>query len=233
MIVVCVYKSGGDFTAEHVQALKNGLDKYMPYDFEFWCFTDKPGQVKGFVDRTIRLIHDLPGWWSKIELFRPVYKEQHILYFDLDVLIIKPIDQFFINAIEEYSPIMLRSSNPVGERNDWPSTSIMAWVGNNLNNIYLKFFKLGNVIERAKIDNPKVAGQQGDQGFIRTCVNPNKFQDYLPDNYILFKNEYMQDPKRFKDTVILNWTGKPRYQDMSNGLSEIKELWNNQKQLCQ
>ncbi len=230
MIVTCVYKSGGDFTAEHVLALKNGLDKNMPCDFEFWCFTDKPEEVAGFVDKTIQLLHDLPGWWSKIELFRAVYKHQHILYFDLDVLILKLIDQFFINTIEEYSPIMLRSSDPKGYRNDWPSSSIMAWQGNNLNNIYLKFFQLGNVIERAKIDNPSYAGQQGDQGFIRTCVNPNKFQDYLPENYILFKNEYLHNPKRFKEAVILNWTGKPRFKNMGPGLKRIKNLWNNQKQ---
>ena len=223
MIVVCVYKSGGDFTSEHVVALKAGLLKYMPCNFKFWCLTDCPGEVIDIADSVINLFHNLPGWWSKIELFRALYPMEQVIYFDLDVLILKELSMF-VDVITENSTIMLRSADRVGKENDWPSSSIMSWYGNDLNDIYLQFIALGNVIEKSK-EKISRAGQRTDQGFIGSMINPNKFQDYLWDNYILYKIEYLENPKLFEQAHILNWTGKPRYQDMPKEFKHIKDLW--------
>lgn len=223
MIVVCTYKSGGDFTADHVAALKKQLVKYMPCNFEFWCFTDMKEEVALIADKVIPLIHNLPGWWSKIELFRPVYHTQLVVYFDLDVMIRKDLDEF-IDIVEDFRPLMLRSADRVGRKNDWPSSSIMAWQGNELNAIYTTFFADPRTIEKTQ-QNTTRAGQRTDQGFIRTVINPRKFQDYLPDHYVLFKIEYLRQPKYFQQATILNWTGRPRYQQMVDD-NHIKKEWN-------
>lgn len=224
IIFVCVYKSGGDFGPEHVEALRHQLKQHITIPFRFWCLTDKPVDVQNIADTVVELKHNLPGWWSKIELFRPIYERNTmIVYFDLDVLLLKNIDRF-IETVMQRHPMMLRSADRVGKANDWPSSSIMTWKGNELEEIYTKFIELGNVIEES-IHNTARAGQQGDQGFIRGICNPSKLQDYLPDNYILYKIDYLQDPTLFEQARILNWTGKPRFQFMNYTFRHIKEVW--------
>ena len=81
--VACVLKSGGDFTPEHVYALKNALNEHLP-EHRFYCFTD----VDCMPVWMIPLIHDLPGWWSKMELCRPDEIPGTVLYIDLDTVIL-------------------------------------------------------------------------------------------------------------------------------------------------
>lgn len=229
-MIVCVYKSGGDFTSKYVNALKTSLDKYFPTEFDFWCFTDRPEEINGFVDNCILLKHDLPGWWSKIELFKEVYPyNSRVMYFDLDVLILKDLTDFYEAVVKHPAPLMLRSSDPVGKSYDWPSSSIISWTGNDLHAIYEAFMDNENVILEAG-NNVRRAGQQTDQGFIRLIINPDKFQDFLPEDYIVFKNEYFQNPKLFESAYILNWTGKPRYPQMGENLQHIKNIWEGKEQ---
>lgn len=229
-LIVCVYKSGGDFTSLYVKALRESLDKYFPVAFDFWCFTDLPEEVEDYVDSCILLKHNLPGWWSKIELFDNVYLDyREVFYFDLDVLILKPLHTFYVNVLEHEGPLMLRSTDRIGKSLNWPSSSIMSWTGNDLHAIYEAFMANGNIILEAG-NNRSRAGQRTDQGFIRTVLNPDKFQDILPENYIVFKNEYLRQPKLFEEAYILNWTGRPRYPDMENGLHQIKNIWEGTKQ---
>lgn len=230
-LIVCVYKSGGDFTSKWVEALKSGLDEFFPTAFDFWCFTDKPEEVLHCVDSVHILKHDLPGWWSKIELFDNIYEDnREVIYFDLDVMPMRNLHEFYVAILEHPGPLMLRSSDRVGKAEDWPSSSIMSWTSNDLHPIYEAFMVNEHIILESK-NNTARAGQQTDQGFIRTVLNPDKFQDVLPENYIVFKNEYLKDPRLFETAHILNWTGKPRYPNMGKDLEHIKSIWNRKPQL--
>lgn len=85
LVVACVLKSGGTFLPEHVQALQQGVAKSLP-DNRFVCLSDM--DVPG-VER-MPLVHGLPGWWSKLELFSPgVFQtDTQVLYIDLDTVIV-------------------------------------------------------------------------------------------------------------------------------------------------
>lgn len=72
---LCVLRSGGDFKPEHVQRLA----KQVP---ELVCLSDVP--VEGV--KTIPLLYGWPGWWSKLEIFRPNI-EGDVFYLDLDTLV--------------------------------------------------------------------------------------------------------------------------------------------------
>lgn len=224
MKIACVYKSGGDFDARYVQALGACLHRHVDEEFEFICLTDRPKEVERFV-HVIELQHDLPGWWSKIELFNPkVLEDDYVLYFDLDVIVLKSLYEMLKVVKKSFYPIMLRSRDAEGELNDWPSSSIMAWQGHNMDEVYQEFFRRGNVIETAG-ENISRAGQRTDQGFIRTVVNPDKFQDYLPKGYVIFKMDYLRNPSLYDQATVLNWTGKPRFHTMDNKYLKIKSLW--------
>lgn len=78
MICVCVLRSGGEYNADHVR----WLARQVP---GLHCISDIP--IDGVP--TIPMLHDWPGWWSKLELFRPDITED-LLYYDLDTVVITP-----------------------------------------------------------------------------------------------------------------------------------------------
>ena len=74
-LIACVFRAGGDYTLDHVDLLKKQV----------------PGLVCFGVD--IPFLYDWPGWWGKMELFRPDI-EKDILFFDLDTVITGDIKHY-------------------------------------------------------------------------------------------------------------------------------------------
>ena len=75
MNFVCVLKTGGIYTAAHVERLRAMLWKPVI------CLTDDPDVT----EPKIALENDWPGWWSKLELFK--HDLGHVCYLDLDVTV--------------------------------------------------------------------------------------------------------------------------------------------------
>lgn len=89
MKIATVLRSGGDYNQSHVQ----WLYKQLPADIEKVCFTDLT--IPGV--NTIKLTEDLPGWWSKIEMFNPDSVAEDIFYLDLDVVVVGDISDILAN----------------------------------------------------------------------------------------------------------------------------------------
>ena len=91
MIVACVLKSGGEYEVKHVMALRDQILSHSP-DADIVCLSDVDFTLH-FV-RRVPLTHGWPGWWSKLELFRPgaLPVGERVLYLDLDTTIVGPID---------------------------------------------------------------------------------------------------------------------------------------------
>jgi lipopolysaccharide biosynthesis glycosyltransferase len=94
--IVCVHW-GDKYPKDFVRALKQQVERYCSYEFNFYCFTDN---VTEDYDR------EFPHNWNdrengkfwayrKIYMFDDVIQEDEILYLDLDVLIHDSIDKFF------------------------------------------------------------------------------------------------------------------------------------------
>lgn len=81
LTIACVLKSGGIYDPSWVARLQTGVAKHLPVAHRFVCLSD----IDVSCER-IRLEHGWPGWWSKIELFRPGLFDGRALFFDLDVL---------------------------------------------------------------------------------------------------------------------------------------------------
>ena len=80
--VFCVLRSGGEYKPDHVLRLHRQVLNHLP-DADFRCLSDI--EIRGI--RTLPLIYDWPGWWSKMELFRPEISGD-ILFMDLDTSIV-------------------------------------------------------------------------------------------------------------------------------------------------
>lgn len=77
-----VLRSGGLYGIEYVDALRVGLSLWAPKTSRFVVLTDV-AQVGPFA---IPLELELPGWWAKLELFRPGVFDGPVVYLDLDTL---------------------------------------------------------------------------------------------------------------------------------------------------
>jgi hypothetical protein len=103
-VVACVYWKGvfknreKVYSPEWVYILRNMVKRHMPTDedYRFVCLTNVPNEFDGSVE-TITLKHNWPGWWSKLELFRPgVFEEgDRVFYLDLDSVIVRDLMPFF------------------------------------------------------------------------------------------------------------------------------------------
>ncbi len=96
LTVVTVLRSGGDYDVGWFYALKRGLLRHLSIEYRaptpgplepgtwtLWCLTDLSVGRAG-----IPLEHGWPGWWSKVEIFRPGLFEGLVLYLDLDTLVV-------------------------------------------------------------------------------------------------------------------------------------------------
>ena len=96
--VACVYWKGefrgreNLYHEEYVAKLQRMVARNLPTPHKFVCLSNTEVPCE-----RIPLKHDWPGYWSKIELFRPGLFEGRVLYLDLDVFVLKdltPIVEF-------------------------------------------------------------------------------------------------------------------------------------------
>ncbi len=81
MNVVCVLQNSAVYGPQDVAALRQGIDAYLGPD-RLLCLSDVDVPCA-----RIPLSHGWPGWWAKMELFRPDLPGD-LLYFDLDTVIV-------------------------------------------------------------------------------------------------------------------------------------------------
>jgi hypothetical protein len=84
--VICMLKSGGIYNAEWVRKLRDGVARNLS-DHRFVCLSDVDVPCE-----RIPLAHGWPGWWSKIELFRPGVIQGTTLYLDLDSVVVNSME---------------------------------------------------------------------------------------------------------------------------------------------
>ncbi len=151
--VLCVLKSGGDYDVTYVEKLRNMVARNVTIPYRFVCLTDMPVSCC----QTISLKDNLPGWWSKIELFRPgLVSADRIIYFDLDTIIVGNIDEFLL---EDGGFVALGNLHPFRKRNPFGS-GMMAWDNNKK---YSFLYSKYNVILHK--------GFRGDQDYIKVMLD--------------------------------------------------------------
>jgi len=149
MKTVCVLKSGGKYTAEHVRwlfAQRPGI--------WLWCFSDV--EVPGVP--TVRLRHDLPGWWSKIEVFGPAFNED-VLYLDLDSVITGPLDDLMRAGQTTLCSDFLQPK--------FANSSVMYIAQDDKAKVYDRFMQDPHAHMNTYRKWP---ARWGDQGFIADCL---------------------------------------------------------------
>ncbi len=169
LTVLCVLRSGGIYVAEWVRKLRDGVARNLNIPHRFVCLSDVPVQCE-----RIPLLHDWPGWWSKIELFRPGVITGPTLYLDLDTVVVGNIDAL---ATIPHDFAMLRN---FGRRN-YIGSGVM-WFRRPMVELYEKF-SAGSDAIMALHEDKKQGAHFGDQAYIFDSVgdrNIRRLQDAVP-----------------------------------------------------
>ncbi|RYD67538.1 MAG: hypothetical protein EOP83_02610 [Verrucomicrobiaceae bacterium] len=177
--IACVYKAnnttsfggqhkgiGANYDVTWVQKLARGVEKHIQEPHQFICLSDV--EVPGV--ETFPLFHDWPGWWSKLELFRPGLFDGPVLYFDLDVMLTGDLTAMtgpFDNMV------MLSDIYPHID-----NSSCMWWDASNVfyGNIYTSFARDPQVLSSIYNTVQKL----GDQAYISEIVT---FSGYIIDRW--------------------------------------------------
>lgn len=201
-LIVTVLKSGGDYHQGYLHSLKQQLDRTQLGDYRLVCFSDM--KVPEGVAR-IGLKHDLPGWWSKLEIFRLTTT---VVYVDLDTTIFKDVSELARKAKETQGFYMLEGFGS----DDWAS-GIMAWSGD-----YSFILKEHNMDEHrpTQWDQHWIKGRLNNHGVFISSV-----QAALPGIYS-YKNKCRYEIP--KDCRIVCFHGKPRPEQVGFPFYEQKEI---------
>lgn len=193
--VACVLRSGGSvYTAEYVRRLADGVWQHLPGAYRMVCLTDDPDAMPEGVE-ALGLHHDWPGWWAKIELFRPGIFDGPVLYMDLDTVIRGSLEELahyphrFTMLSDFYAP-------------QYPASGLMAWEGD-----YRRLYERFAADPARHIAGHCVTGDFGDGGYIAQELGfaPDRFQDLLPGQVASYK----ATPDRSAARVVC-YHGKPR-----------------------
>lgn len=77
--------------ARYVRNLREAVARWLGLPHRFVCLTDRPSAHPG--TETVRLAGDRPGWWNKVELFRPGLFAGRVLFLDLDTFLVGALDE--------------------------------------------------------------------------------------------------------------------------------------------
>ena len=215
LTVACVLRSGGDFDPSWVDALERSCFERIKEPHRFCCLTDydipaSDIREKHWID-WLPLKHGWPGWWSKIELFRPglFLADNPVLYFDLDTIIARDIGHFA--GTIDCDLVLLRDFYRLDT--GW-GTGLMGWTGGQLEQIYKTF----------KADAKTfIAKYRSDQDFIKMLVPPSWirfWQDEYPGHVVSYKIHC--DRGLPGNAHVICFHGKPRPTEVGGW---VKEKW--------
>jgi len=215
MRVICV-KWGNKYGPEWVHNLKGMVDKHLSIDHDFVCMTDKP--IEG-ID-CVPCEDALPGWWSKVGLFKPGKFEGKNIYFDLDVVISGSIDWLAdygpeLHARDDFSyslkkpefldPKMAEFIGGQGTVN----SSVMVWSGDAGRDVWDRFTP--DVMDR----------MHGDQNWISYSLFPDNLK-FLPDDKIYSYKYHVQ--RGVTGAPITVFHGNPKVTELPQD-NALRRLW--------
>ena len=206
LVIICVLKSGGDYGLAYVNKLKHMLIRHTTLPYEFICLSDL--EIPSYLCKSIKLQDGLPGWWSKIELFREeLIDADRIVYFDLDTVILDNIDELLKR--DEYF-IGLKPFNQKRRKNPYLfGSGIMSWENDGmLSFIYEEFRKY--MAQWFKGDQEYIARKLDEKGILLS------FWQSLVSGVYSYKRQCKEALP--EDAKIVCFHGHPR-------LPEVKKQW--------
>lgn len=166
--IITVLKSGPEWLPEYVYKFKKNLDKHITIPYEFVCLSDIELEIP-----TLPLVDSGPGYWSKIQLFRPEFNLNcECLYFDLDTIFSGNINQI-VESFKKHNFLMLQDP----WKPDQSGSGIMWW-NSDYSELWNEYIKC-DAEYWCKHYNKHP--RYGDQGYIIDRVDHKQLQHVIDD----------------------------------------------------
>lgn len=209
LTVLCVLRSGGDYTPEYVRRLRDGVMRNITVPHRFVCLSD----VEVPCER-IPLKHDWPGWWSKLEVFRPDVIKGKTLYLDLDTVIVGNLDAVADIGFD-FSMLNVR------EKDTKVGNSGAMWIGKPFPHVYERFAEKPQHWIDYHVQNAQ-SRYMGDQAFISDCFEDiPKLHHALPGFFKSYKYDSCQTEIPPGCSVVC-FGGKPRPHEAGGW---VRKVW--------
>lgn len=183
--ILTVFKEGGDFRPEHVERLRRQCAVHAP-GTAFVCLAGP------------RLLHDWPGWWSKMHVFTFAGP---VLYMDLDTAVVGDLTPL-LAAAQQHRFLALR--NPLPTPSAFGS-GLMAWAG-DMRHVYTRF-ALDPDEHMRRCTTRRL---WGDQGFVSETETPSAlWQDLLPGRVVGWKTDCTNGVPKTAAVVYFHGTPRP------------------------
>jgi len=212
--VVCVLRSGGPYHDLHVERLWNGIRNNSTFS-SLSCLTDSETLAVPGV-RVIPLEHLWPGWWSKIEMYRPGMFSGRVLYLDLDTVISGDLD-FFLEW--EGEKACLSDFNYPED----PATGVLLWCGDALSSIYSEFLA----------DPRGVMGRHRRRSDYFTAyhfLGADRLQTFFPGKIVSYKRDCREGGRKSgsvripEEAAVICLHGPPRPHRLPEG-DPVRLVW--------
>jgi hypothetical protein len=208
--VACVLKTGGDFDARWVHALRRGVNRWLK-GYRFVCLTDDP-QV-GLWGLPLR--QPWPKWWAKLNLFAPGTFTGPVLAMDLDTLPVGDLRDLasyrgplaMLNDFFDASPRHRRRSEPRAQ------SGVLAFVpGAETERLW-----------REWTADPAghMARYRGDGEWLHEHATPDRLQTLYPGQIASLKVDAQDGPP--PGCRLVCGHGRPRFTSPAAGWAH--ELW--------
>lgn len=207
--IITVLKSGPEWLPEYVYKFKRNLDKYITIPHDFVCISDIELDVP-----TLPLIQSGPGYWNKIQMFRPEFNlTDECLYFDLDTIFSGNIDQM-IEHFQKHNFLMLQDP----WKPEQSGSGVMWWKGDysNLWNEYV------TKEPRWWCNHYNEHPRYGDQGYIIDRVAHAQIQKVIPNSKWVSKiGRKLSGP----ETKLIIFAGPRRKPWLNTNHPDVIKYW--------
>lgn len=199
--IVCVLRSGGIYTPEWVLRLARGFERHTSVPYRFVCLSDM--EIPSV--EVVPLEQGWPGWWSKIELFRPGLFDGTVFYLDLDSIVVGDPARILQHR---HAFTMTHEFNRPNNK-QWASCA-MAWIG-DFSHIHAEFLRDPETPMKKYRRMCKI----GDQAFIEDQLQangttPDSFRDLFGERTIASYKRHRCFDAPPPDAVAVTFHGLPK-----------------------
>jgi hypothetical protein len=185
--ITTVLKTGKYYDHTWVDKMKRSLDRHMSVPFNFLPLSDGEHMFP-----VHPFIQDNPGYWNKVELFRPGLYNTPTLFIDADNVIIGNLSPM-IQALQGHKFVMYKSRTTRTHPNPTPSSCVMYWE-EDMSYMWNIWNSKPSIEWQEKYRKNDSTGRKGDQGFIREHAKDLELiHDIYPKAYDTIK--FVQSPQ--------------------------------------
>lgn len=182
--VLTILRSGGDYTKDYVSNLRRGVAQHMEMEHQFICLTDTVDEEFYEEETGVHwkpLLYDYPGWWSKVEAFRPSLEGLGRIWFmDLSCIPVGDLDEMAAYA----GPACITSDFYYGG----PSQSILSFAPGEMRPLWDLF--MSDPEHWMREGDKRIPPNFGDQILVNEVFGPDgldRWQDLYLGQVVSFR----------------------------------------------